>query len=240
MGEDPRVVEGLRRQRELLERMRSEGAQHLGWKAGFGSPAALSALALDAPLVGFLTDRTLLAPGPDGDATAGLDGWARPMAEAEVAVVLGADLPAAASEAECLAAVRSVAPAIELADLDLVPGPEQVTAILEGDIFHRGVVLGDARETPSGWPGASLRATVRHTPRDGEGTVTALEDVELVPGSAGAVLRACARAAADLGPGLRAGDVVILGSMVPPVPVAPGDRFEVELAGLRPVAVRTA
>jgi len=233
-------VEGLRRQRELLERMRSAGARHIGWKAGFGSPAAMSALGTQAPLVGFLTDRTVLTIGPDGDASADLAGWAKPMAEAEVAVVLGADLEASAGEAECLAAVRSVAPAIELADLDLVPGPDRVTAILEGDIFHRGVLIGAERATPSGWPGGSLRATVRLTPRDGDGTVTGVADVELVPGSAGAVLLACARAAADLGPGLRAGDVVILGSMVPPMPFGPGDRFEVELEGLPPVAVRSA
>ena len=79
---DPRIIEGLAAQVLLLRRLESDGARLIGWKAGFGAPAALAAMALDAPLVGFLTDATRLDAGTDGTARAALSGWTRPMAEA--------------------------------------------------------------------------------------------------------------------------------------------------------------
>ena len=233
---DPRVVAGLGAQAELLTAMEASGARRIGWKAGFGAPAAMEAMGLDAPLVGFLTDRTLLTLGP-GPAPVMLDGWTRPMAEAEVAVVLATDLGPDEAPDTLLAAVGAVAPAIELADLDLAPSPDVVADILAGDIFHRHVLVGTSRPTPDGWPGRELRAEVRHVAADGQEVRTVIEDVEVGPGSAAAVLAACARGAAMVGPGLRRGDVVILGSMLPPVPVAPGERFAVTLDGMPSIEV---
>ena len=234
---DPRIIEGLAAQALLLRRLESDGARLIGWKAGFGAPAALAAMALDAPLVGFLTDATRLDAGADGTAPAALTGWVRPMAEAEVAVILASDVPAGAAPEVLLASVGAVAPAIELADLDLTPSPEAVVPILAGDIFHRHVLIGAVRPTPDGWPGQGLRAEVRHARADGTTTVSTVEDVEAGPGTAAAVLAACAAGAARIGPGLRRGDVVILGSMVPPIAVAPGDRFTLALGDWPEVAV---
>lgn len=233
---DPRVVAGLAAQAELLDAMQASGARRIGWKAGFGAPAAMAAMGLDAPLVGFLTDRTLLAVEPSPSPVT-LDGWTRPMAEAEVAVVLAADLGPDETPDTLLAAIGAVAPAIELADLDLTPTPDVVAEILAGDIFHRHVLVGAPRPTPGGWPGRDLRAEVRHVAADGQETCTVIEDVEVGPGSAADVLAACARGAAMVGPGLRRGDVVILGSMLPPVPVTPDQRFAVTLDGMPSVQV---
>lgn len=235
--DDPRVVAGLAAQASLLDAMQASGARRIGWKAGFGAPAAMAAMGLDAPLVGFLTDRTLL---PVGATPVRLDGWNRPMAEAEVAVVLAADLGPDETPDTLLAAVGAIAPAIELADLDLAPTPDVVAEILAGDIFHRHVLVGASRPTPGGWPGRDLRAEVRHVADDGQETRTVIEDVEVGPGPAAAVLAACARGAAMVGPGLRRGDVVILGSMLPPVPVMPGERFALTLDGMPGIEVALA
>ena len=71
--EDPRIARGmaaqLARRRERLD----AGEQPLGWKVGFGAPAAMEKLKLAAPLVGFLTDQALVA----SDATFSLAGVAQ-------------------------------------------------------------------------------------------------------------------------------------------------------------------
>ena len=237
--DDARIGAGLAAQRTLFERFLAEGAAHIGWKTGFGSPVTLALLETDEPLIGFLTDRTLLTPTPGTDAPVSLAGWVRPMAEAEIAAILGADLPADASPEQALAAIGAVAPAIELADVSFPPGADVVTEILAGDIYHRHVLIGERRPTPSGWRAADLSATVHYHPADGGPVVTDVADVEVAPGPAVAGLLACARAAATLGPGLRRGDVVIMGSIVPLVPIERGERFEVRLLDLPPIAVRT-
>jgi 2-keto-4-pentenoate hydratase len=237
--DDARIGAGLAAQRTLFERFLAEGAAHIGWKTGFGSPTTLALLETDEPLIGFLTDRTLLTPAPGTDAPVSLAGWVRPMAEAEIAAILGEDLPADASPEQALAAIGAVAPAIELADVSFPPGADVVADILAGDIYHRHVLLGERHATPGGWRGSDLFASVRYEPAQGEPVVTDVRDVELATGPAVAGLLACARAAAAMGPGLRRGDFVILGSVVPLVPIERGERFEVTLLDLPSIAVRT-
>ena len=108
------------------------GAKHLGWKAGFGSRAAMEGLGMRSPLFGFMLDRNLVQAA----AAVSLAGWKRPVFEAEVAVYLAAD-----------ASIAALGPAIELADLD--PAIAGVEAILAGDIFHRHVLLGERRRPRS-------------------------------------------------------------------------------------------
>ncbi|HEX6390664.1 MAG TPA: glutathione S-transferase C-terminal domain-containing protein [Solirubrobacteraceae bacterium] len=47
------------------------GAQRLGWKVGFNTPQAMEALGIDAPIVGYLTNATLVQDG----ATISVDGF---------------------------------------------------------------------------------------------------------------------------------------------------------------------
>lgn len=236
---DTRISRGLLAQRELLERMRADGAEQIGWKTGFGSATTLALLEIEEPLIGFLTDRTLHRPSVGVDVTVAVSGWTRPMAEAEIAVILGEDLPPDAGPEQALAAVAAVAPAIELADVDFPPAADAVADILAGDIYHRHVIIGERRELTDGWRAADLNATVRYRPAHGDPVVTEVDDVEAGPGSALAGLLACARAAALVGPGLRRDDVIIMGSIVPLVPIGADERFEMALLDLPPIAVRT-
>ncbi|MEK9664325.1 MAG: hypothetical protein VW082_06865, partial [Candidatus Nanopelagicales bacterium] len=86
---DARIDAGLAAQGAYLERSVAEGERQVGWKIGFGSPAGLSALDLDAPIIGFLTDRGAVAPGSAVDVT----GWTAPVVECEVAALVGRDIP---------------------------------------------------------------------------------------------------------------------------------------------------
>src|SRR5438874_1761339 len=130
---DARIIRGMQSQLAMRRQLMSAGAKHLGWKAGFGSRAAMERLGTSSPLFGFMLDRNLVEAG----AAVSLAGWKRPVFEAEIAVYLGAQ-----------ASIAALAPAIELADLD--PADAGVEEILAGDIFHRHVLLGARR------PGASL------------------------------------------------------------------------------------
>jgi 2-keto-4-pentenoate hydratase len=224
----PKVVAGLERQSAQRRRLLDEGARRLGWKAGFGTSAAMAGLGTQAPLLGFLTDHSLR---PDGAACA-IGDWAKPVLEPEVAVRLGADLAPGASREEAAAAIDAVATAIELVDLD---GPaDDVEAILAGNIFHRHVVLGAFAPLSAELRLDAVRLEVV------AGTETRAQDVdprELL-GDLADVVRHLASQAPGAGEQLRAGDVVITGSAIPALPVAPGDRVEVRAAGLAAVSVQ--
>ena len=194
-----------------------EGARQLGWKVGFGSPAGLAALSLDRPIVGYLTHDRLLSDGDSVD----ISGWKRPVLEAEVAAYLGSSVDAHASPAAALAAVTGWSVAIELADLDLPP--DDVEAILAGNIFHRHVLLGPVVPARP----VDLSITVVH---DGA-EVAATPTPEALTGELGTVLASVASTLAQAGASLSADDVVITGSVVPPIDVS-GGSWTVSASGL--------
>jgi 2-keto-4-pentenoate hydratase len=225
---DERIAAGMRDQLAVRSERLRAGERPLGWKVGFGSPAAATSLGIDRPLVGFLTDRGLLADG----ATVDLGGWSNPVFEPEIAVHLGRDLDTGASRPEVAAAIRGLSAAIELVDVD--PPPTDVRAILAGNIFHRHFLLGPVDETRSTADGIGGRVL-----RDGE-QIAFTGDPAAQTGELLEVVRRTGELLGACGERLRAGDVVITGSVVAPIPVAPGERLEVELGPLGRLAVSIA
>lgn len=225
---DARLDPGMTRQRELVTRAEHDGATQVGWKAGLGTAEWRARFGLDAPLVGFLLDRTELTAGTP----VAVGGWTNPRAEAEVAVRLGADVPGGASAAQALAAVAGVAPAIELVDTH--PAPEDPVEILACGVYHRHWLTGTFRA--AGDVEALLAGLVGHVTVMGT-RLDPVTDVQAATGRAGDVLAEVARIGARHGRGLLAGDVVILGSIVPPASVAPDGAFRFELADHPPLEV---
>jgi 2-keto-4-pentenoate hydratase len=221
---DPRIAAGTTRMLAARAAALSPEVAPLGWKLGFGAPAALARFGTDRPLVGFLTDDRLLASG----STVDVSGWTAPMLEAEVAVHLGRDVSADASPAEALAAVAGWSVAIELADLD--PPPTDIEEVLAGNIFHRHVLLGPL--SPS-LP-ADLSFTVSC---DGEVVASTSTPFELT-GGLGPILASAASTLASCGASLSAGDVVITGSVIPPLDVNRGGAWHVVAPGLGEVSVQ--
>lgn len=211
LAADPRVRRGMEAQLELRRRRLAAGEEPLGWKVGFGTPQAFEKLGTSAPLVGFLM-RPALAPS---GAPYSIDGFTGPALEPEVAVRVGEDgVPGA------------LGPALEIADVEPT---DEVERILAGDIFQRGVVLGPMVERAS-LEGASARLVVN-------GEETQVADPEALPGRVSDVVGHVAAFLAEFGEELRPGDVVITGSIVPPLQVGPGDRVEYELAGFGGVSI---
>ena len=183
-------------------------------------------LGLDRPLVGFLTRDRLIEPG----ASVSVQGWVAPMLEAEVAVHLGRDVDAGAPQEKVVAAITGLSAAIELADVD--PPPRDVEQILAGNIFHRYVVLGPVDRDRSDLEGVTGLVT-----RNGI-EVDRADDPEALTGRLLDVVAALADRLAAGGERLQAGDVVIAGSVVTPVPIAPGDLMTVSLGGLGELSLR--
>jgi 2-keto-4-pentenoate hydratase len=227
MARDPRIERGMLAQLTDRAQRLEGGESSLGWKLGMGVPAAMAKLGTDAPLVGFL-----LASGRVEDGgTVSLDGWSNPKLEPEVAVHLGADLPAGASRADAEAAIAGLGAAIELVDLD--PDAGDPEAILAADIFQRHVLLA---APVSGAPacGAAARIT-----RNGEEEASTADATEVTGDPVDLVLHV-ANIVGEAGETLRAGEVVICGSVVPALDIAPGDTVGVEIDGFGSLSVSFA
>ena len=191
------------------------GGKRLGWKAGFGAPAALETFGLPGPLVGFMLQEARVV---SGDAVS-ISGWKKPVAEPEIAVYIGADLADGSIAAAVAAAITGIGPAIELADLD--PPPEDVTKILAGNIFHRRVILGGCDTLRAG---ARLDDLSGRVTRSGAACPPVAADaLEANTGRILFVVGHIANTLAACGEKLERGDVIICGSIVPPIFLEPHD-----------------
>lgn len=217
----------MRTQLALRRERLEAGETPLGWKVGFGSPAALERLGLPGPLVGFLLREARILPG--GSVSVG--GWSKPVAEPEIAVHLGADVRAGAGVEEARGAIAALGPAIELADVSFPP--EDIERILAGNIYLRAVVLGPRSEAGAGGATGGL---VPRLYRDGR-ECASTEDPEALTGSLGDLVRHVANVLAAFGERLRAGEVIIAGSVVPPLDVAAGESLRFELSPFGAVEV---
>lgn len=219
------VREGTSRMLALRSQRTAAGARPIGWKLAFGAPASLERFGLSAPLVGFLMDETT-HPSP---AVVSCAGWKRPVAEPEIAVYIGRDVAPGSNDVS--SAIEALGPAIELADVS--PPPEHIAEIVAGNIYHKAVVLGQPDPTRAGGRRDDLQARITH-----DGDVTSLPgELDALTGDLIDVVGHCARLLTLAGSGLSAGDVVIIGSVVPPLPIEPGQDVTFELTPLPPISV---
>ena len=227
--EDPRIKAGMTAQLAQRRSRIAAGEKPLGWKVGFGAPAAMEKLQLSAPLFGYLMQGALLPSG----ATASVKGWTQPVAEPEIGARLGADLAPGSDAAAARAAIASLTPAIELADLEFSATDAEVEKILVRNIFQRHVLLSDKSRAGGDTSGLSTRVFRR-------GKLAAeTATPEAITGKVADVLVHLADLLGAFGDRLRAGDLVICGSTVPP-PFIEADEteFNYTLAPIGDVSVR--
>ncbi len=203
----PLITKGMTAQLASRRARIAAGEKPLGWKVGMGAPASMQKLGLKAPLVGFLMQRALVASG----GTVSLAGYVNPVAEPEICVRMGSALGAGASTDAVLAAIKEIAPAIEIADLDLPPAPDNLDRVLAGDIFQRNVIVGATAR-----PGGSVAGlTSRLIRRGAEATHTS--EPEALTGKLIDIVAHVASSLAAFGETLSAGDIIITGSITPPL-----------------------
>lgn len=205
--DNPLIKKGMTAQLAARRARIAAGEKPLGWKVGLGAPATMQKLGLEGPLIGFLMQRAQLASG----STVSLKGYVKPVAEPEIAACMGSDLAAGATPDVVLAAIKELRPAIEIADLDPVPAPDNLDRVLAGDIFQRHVLIGDGAQ-----PGGGVRGlTSRVTRRGAE--VNRTNDPEALTGKLVDIVAHVAETLAAFGEKLSVGDIIITGSITPPV-----------------------
>jgi 2-keto-4-pentenoate hydratase len=169
-------------------------------------------------VLGHLTTASLIEPGSTHSIADGV----RVGVEPEIAIHLGEG-----------GAIASLGPAIEVVDLD--PAITDLESILAGNVFHRGLVLGDPVEgfDPAGL--ATLEATVRRN-----GSVAERARFADTGDAPAEVARLIAERLALVGEEPREGHVIIAGSLTQIVFVEPGDAIEVDLGPLGRLALGLA
>ena len=130
-------------------------------------------------------------------------------------MVLGKDVARGASREAAANAIAGLAPAIEL--VDLADEADDVAAILSGNVYHRHVILGP-RDNARGGSVEGYSGTVL---QNGE-PVAAVAELQATTGDYVELVRHVADLLAAFGERLAAGQVIITGAVVPPLPVQPG------------------
>lgn len=217
-------------EKQLEERARriAAGELPLGWKVGFGAAQAMQSLGLDRPLVGYLMRSAIRESGVD----LAFPDFAKPAIEPEIAVYLDADLDGGSDGTAVRKAISALGSALEIADVTFPPaaGPE---TILAGNIYQRGVVLGPVDERRAGANLAGLDAEVSI---NGE-SIDLPDNLEANTGPILEVVATVAETLAAMGETLRAGELIIMGSIVPPLFPGAGTTVSYTLGDLPPISV---
>jgi 2-keto-4-pentenoate hydratase len=211
--DDPRIARGMEKQLATRRARIAAGEKPIGWKVGLGAKPAMERLGITMPVVGYMMEKSVV---PNAS-TVSVAGWAQPVAEPEIAVYMAADLASGAARDATVAAIGSLGPAIELADL--AAPPTDVEATLTGNIFHRNVILGAPDKARAG---ARLDGLAGLIFRRGA-QVARQEDLQQNIGNIVAIVAHVAGTLAASGEKLRAGDVIITGSIVPPPMIEPDE-----------------
>lgn len=218
------VLEGTRRMLDRRSMLLEQGERMIGWKLAFGAPHWLDRFGHSGPLVGYLAASNVKESG----ATVSCQDWIHPVAEPEIAVYFGTDVDEPDRVAESISGVGA---AIELADVD--SPPDDLGRVLAGNIFHRAVILGQPDHSRVGGSVVGMRAHITNN-----GSVVAdTEELTALTGDLVSILGHTARLLQAAGAQLKGGELVIAGSVVPAVPLRPGDRVRFELVPLLPISV---
>ncbi|TGD84125.1 2-keto-4-pentenoate hydratase [Mycolicibacterium sp. CH28] len=201
-----------------------DGRRVLGRKVGLTSPAMQAQMKVSQPDFGHLIDDMFFAEHVPVPA----ERFLQPRAEPEVAFVLGRDLVGpGVTVAAAAAAVDFVLPALEIIDSRIADWQIGIVDTIADNASSGGVVLGSTARR-IGEVDLRLGGCVLH--RNGEIAGT---------GAGGAVLGSPLNSLAWLantlgarGEELRAGQVILPGSITASIPFEPGDVITATMAGL--------
>jgi 2-keto-4-pentenoate hydratase len=182
-------------------------------------PATQRRLNLAGPVVGALWEAQV------GDAELDLARRQLPGVEAELALVIGKDVTANDDSNTLRAAIKAVAIAAELIDLD--QRFDDLEKLVGRNFLHAAYVMAQPRAFD---PGALSSALVKV---EKNGVLEWQMPLAFILGDPADIVRCAAANLAMLGARLRAGDVLSSGVITPlPVWVQPGDRVTIDAGGL--------
>ena len=211
----------------LIDRRCAEGERQIGWKVGLTSKPIQQQFGFHEPCFG-----CILESRPSGHIFTAAE-LIKPGFETEICVRLGHPLTGEVSLEEAGAAIAAVHPAFEITETRGDPG--QIALMLADNAQQRSIILGDP---------VALSPTVR---LDEVEACVELNDAIVATGVGAAVLDHplnsvawLARKLGEYGRSLRAGELVMTGSLVRQFPLAPGDCARADFSGIGAVEVRIA
>jgi 2-oxopent-4-enoate/cis-2-oxohex-4-enoate hydratase len=209
----------------ILARRERAGERVIGKKIGVTSAAVQNMLGVHQPDFGFLTDRMLIADGARVEISQGL---IQPRAEAEIALVLSRDLKGPGiTPHDVLGATAAIAPCFEVVDSRIANWDIRIIDTVADNASCGVFVLGAARLDPRPLDLAALKVRVW---KNGQPLSEGLGSA--VQGSPLASVAWLANTLGGYGVDLKAGEVILSGSLVPLEPAGAGDEFRLELAGV--------
>jgi len=202
----------------------AQGRRIVGRKAGLTAEAVQKQLGVDQPDFGVLFDDMRVADGGRLDPARCIQA----KAEAEIAFLLGADLPSPSSTpAEVAAAISTVHAAIEIVDSRIADWKITFADTVADNGSSAFFVLAD-----EGLPlaGLDLAGAAMTMMVGGKVASTGIGAAALGnPLNAAAWL---ARTLAEAGEPLKAGDILLAGALGPMVALTPGDEIRIEITGI--------
>ncbi|WP_066367367.1 2-keto-4-pentenoate hydratase [Herbidospora mongoliensis] len=216
-------------QQAQVERWTAEGRRPVGAKIGLTNPVVQKALGVYQPDFGVLFADMAV---PDG-AEVAPGRVLQPRVEAEIAFVLGADLPhEQVTVVDVIRATDHLLPAIEIVGSRVANWDISIVDTVADNASSGLFVLGTS---PRRVADVDLRLCGAVLEHDGEpvsvgaGAACLGNPAHAVAWLAGTLARA--------GRPLRAGDVVLSGALGPMVPVTPGAAYEARISGLGSVRI---
>ena len=201
----------------IVERRLADGERAVGWKIGLTSPGARAALGADEPVYGRLLSGMTLGCGEDAAACSLI----QPKVEGELAFVMGRDLEGpGVGAADVLRATAGVMASLEIVDSRLVDWRMTAGDMIADMAACGAFVVGDGLVDPGD---ADLRLCGMVMERNGALATTGAGAAAM--GSPVNAVAWLANALARDGEKLRAGDVVLTGSLGALLPMEKGDNL---------------
>jgi 2-keto-4-pentenoate hydratase len=216
-------------QDRVREAMVAGGERVAGWKAAFTNAGLQKTYGTTEPVCGFL-----LAGGVFGSGVAvPMSRFVTPIVEAEVAFVMRTDLTGpGVTPPRALQAVEGALPALELPDFRMSGKPIGSDLVADG-IFANAIVLGSGIT-----PVTNLDLALEGLVYEMNGTIVATNTAAEVLGNPLSSLVWLANHLGGRGLGLRAGDVVMTGSVSQLLRPKAGDTVRATYTRLGSVSVR--
>ena len=207
-----------------IGRRLDDGARVTGHKVGLASEAMQKMMGVDEPDYGHLLDTMEYLQ----DTAIEAERFCFPRVEVEVGFILGADIPPeGCTQAEAAEAIEWVVPSIELIDSRIKDWKITLPDTIADNASSCGYILGEQRVRLADIDVAAIEATLH---KNGEFLAAGRSDAVL--GNPLNSVGWLASTVADFGVRLRKGDVILPGTAIRAMDVAPGDRFVAEFAGL--------
>jgi 2-keto-4-pentenoate hydratase len=216
-------------QRELEHALVARGERVVGWKVGFTSAALQEKHGVTEPVLGFMLGSGVFSSG-DAVPAARFVGLA---VEVETAFLMKAGLAGpGVTAATAAAAVEGAMPAFELIDFRLSGSPRGADVVADG-VYTNAIVLSRPPVPPAG-----LDFSREQVVYEQNGQVVATNTAAEVMGSPLNSLAWLANSLGKMGRGLRAGDVVLTGSISKVLRPKAGDSIRASFTGLGTISCR--